>query len=931
MWLAFLGAAGGRRPRVVPTATLGMAALACALLLPVAEVRAQELRQSSWSDGPTRASSSDLSGETGFLGAVGQWSFGTVGELQAYPVVFESSADGPARSLRAVESASSALDYVGFTACALTLPVPAPECRTMRFFVHRDTTTGTLSLVSVTDGSGTMGCAGEYEANFTASAGVALVHADEADEVTLLAGSGAVLSAWDSGCADGFILTLPSAGAVVEGEITSRTNLQRLEVLANAAGGVLVDVPLGSLPNNGAAGTPVPFRFGAGLEGSLESAVFALGAARPPVSLAIDAQVGNAVIHGYVRTGATEAAVLASAWFGPFTGGASLAGVPAGAFLQYRVDVTLEDLAGVPGEPEAFARVEEVRIALGDGCDCVIDGQCHDDGEINAANPCERCDPLASLSAWTPADDGEPCDDASFCTGPDSCAAGLCTGGASVCADGLGCTDDACDEAADSCDHVVATGCAIDGACVPSGALNPLDECEVCSPLLPRQWSVAPGCTGCNTGMDCTAPGLGVCDLDDHACVACSAADSSACSDLTPICDAVSRACRGCEVDDECTDPSAPRCSGSGRCVACERHLDCGTDAPICANGDCVVCATSVECFDRDPGAALCNEETGRCGACVDEAECRTAPGGAVCIAAPEGNRCGCTVEADCGVGLTCDEPRQRCFPLATADSDGDGVPDDKDADDDDDGITDLVEGAGANYSFDFDQDGTPNWRDAEAPGFTDTNGDGVDDRSDADRDGVPSQLDLDADGDGVPDTLENAGRDVLDRDRDGRLDDVSDRDRDGLVTTADADDDDPLQSLSVVPVRDTDADGVADFLDHDSDAEGANDTVEAGGTDSDDDGLLDGFSDGNMNGLADRVDRRSGGTALPLPDLDRDGIWDFQDDSDAPRVRIRGGGLCSAGAGGTPSGGWAGWPALAGLLWAGRRRRARITRDSAC
>ena len=72
-----------------------------------------------------------------------------------------------------------------------------------------------------------------------------------------------------------------------------------------------------------------------------------------------------------------------------------------------------------------------------------------------------------------------------------------------------------------------------------------------------------------------------------------------------------------------------------------------------------------------------------------------------------------------------------------------------------------------------------------------------------------------------------------------------------------------------------------------------------------------------------------AGGTALPLPDADRDGIWDFQDASDAPRVDIRGGALCSAGHGAGASQNGAVWLGLGlGLLvfrrgrWGLRRRR---------
>jgi hypothetical protein len=79
---------------------------------------------------------------------------------------------------------------------------------------------------------------------------------------------------------------------------------------------------------------------------------------------------------------------------------------------------------------------------------------------------CERCNPGVSSALWTAVDDGDPCDDGRFCTGSDACLAGSCVGGASPCGDGLGCTDDVCDESVDACDNVVASGCVIDAACV---------------------------------------------------------------------------------------------------------------------------------------------------------------------------------------------------------------------------------------------------------------------------------------------------------------------------------------------------------------------------------------------------------------------------------------------------------------------------------
>ena len=47
------------------------------------------------------------------------------------------------------------------------------------------------------------------------------------------------------------------------------------------------------------------------------------------------------------------------------------------------------------------------------------------------------------------------CPDADVCDGQDTCVAGTCqTGAAPNCNDGVGCTDDSCNEGTDSCDTI---------------------------------------------------------------------------------------------------------------------------------------------------------------------------------------------------------------------------------------------------------------------------------------------------------------------------------------------------------------------------------------------------------------------------------------------------------------------------------------------
>ncbi len=210
-----------------------------------------------------------------------------------------------------------------------------------------------------------------------------------------------------------------------------------------------------------------------------------------------------------------------------------------------------------------------------------------------------------------------------------------------------------------------------------------------------------------------------------------------------------------------------------------------------------------------------------------------------------------------------------------TGDSDGDGIADSLDLDSDDDGIVDLVEAGGV------DADG-----DGQVDGFTDINGDGLDDTlassplpvPNSDGDAVADYLDVDSDGDGIVDNVEShttaAYTAPLGSDTDGDgLDDAYDTDDGGtaivLANTDGAGNPDHLDT-------DTDGDGVPDAIEgHDADMDGAADRT-AAGADADGDGLDDNYDTVSGPGVGNET-----GSNADLQNSDGAGERDWRDTDD--------------------------------------------------
>ena len=240
----------------------------------------------------------------------------------------------------------------------------------------------------------------------------------------------------------------------------------------------------------------------------------------------------------------------------------------------------------------------------------------------------------------------------------------------------------------------------------------------------------------------------------------------------------------------------------------------------------------------------------------------------------------------------------------AVYDSDGDGVPDHLDLDSDNDGITDLVEaghqqpdedGNGiidGDNSF-FGQNGLFNAIASDPDAFSafETYG-----RIDTDRDGVPDHDDLDADNDGINDVVE-ANFVTSDSNGDGRIDDGNGNPPVVSITGLAPIIDPAITTIAIPLPLDTDADGIPDWHDLDSDNDGINDVAESVKTDGDNDGIIGmgiPIVDANGKAISDisgailvttsQPTNTDGTTAADFRDLDADddGINDV-DEADQP------------------------------------------------
>ncbi len=314
-------------------------------------------------------------------------------------------------------------------------------------------------------------------------------------------------------------------------------------------------------------------------------------------------------------------------------------------------------------------------------CDAALDCQAGtavdcDDGIVCTDDSCnettDSCDNVANDAN---------CDNGLYCDGSETCDAALdCQAGtAPDCSDGIGCTDDSCNETTDSCDHV-----ANDANCDDGQYCN---GAETCDAALDCQAGTPPDCSVLNDdGVACTDDvcdpaansGAGACvnnpndaNCDDgqfcngaetcDALLGCQAGTDPCTNPGSPVCDETNDACVGCLGDGDCDD--GQYCNGSEVCVD-----------SVCQSGTAPNCDDGVPCTDDS-----CNETTDTCDNVANDANCDDGLfcNGAETCDALLGCQAGTAPDCDDGVACTddaCNETTDSCDHVANDANCDDGL-----------------------------------------------------------------------------------------------------------------------------------------------------------------------------------------------------------------------------------------------------------------
>jgi len=213
-----------------------------------------------------------------------------------------------------------------------------------------------------------------------------------------------------------------------------------------------------------------------------------------------------------------------------------------------------------------------------------------------------------------------------------NCVDGICCGSAS-CDDGLACTTDTC-TGNGVCTHAIAAAnCAINGVCYPTGAINPANACQQCTPTTSQTgWSpVAAGATcraaagPCDTAEVCDGTGA-TCPVDHLAPTTTVCRASAGACDVAEMCTGTSVACPADRLAPATTvcRASAGTCDVAEMCTGTSAACPADAFAPatmVCraSAGACDVAETCTGTSAACPGDAfapattVCRASAGQC------------------------------------------------------------------------------------------------------------------------------------------------------------------------------------------------------------------------------------------------------------------------------------------------------------------------------
>ena len=175
---------------------------------------------------------------------------------------------------------------------------------------------------------------------------------------------------------------------------------------------------------------------------------------------------------------------------------------------------------------------------------CLIAKTCIPSGSQNLVNPCQKCIPVTSPTAWSnqtngiycndnnsctssdkcqngtckgvPVKDKTKCDDGAKCTYNDQCMSGVCSGTSYTC-NNLSCATAVCNgngplKGTNGCDYTInATSCLIELKCYSDGGVDPTTNCHKCDAKKSKTNWTPVATSGCVT----THAGTGVAGLLD--------------------------------------------------------------------------------------------------------------------------------------------------------------------------------------------------------------------------------------------------------------------------------------------------------------------------------------------------------------------------------------------------------------------------------